>query len=108
MSRPDAFATSVSAIARRSAEPAAKPDRKPRLRRQGGLPGRRQPRPERRWAGDGLVRETFTMTHEEARAKARDYLDRYPRQAYMTRVEHWRRLSDGAIEFTMVRLPTAD
>lgn len=108
MSRPDAFTTSVSAIARRREAPSAPASTKPRLRRQGGLPGRGPSRAKRRWAGDGLVRETFTMSHDDARAKARDYLDRYPRQAYMTRVEHWRRLGDGAIEFTMVRLPTAD
>jgi hypothetical protein len=41
---------------------------------------------------DGYLRETFTLPREKARAKARDYLTRYP----------------GDIEFTMRRLPSAD
>ena len=57
---------------------------------------------------DGFVRESFTLTRENARAAARAYLDRFPKQAYMSEVEHWRELPDGAIEFTMRRLPTAD
>ena len=39
---------------------------------------------------------------------ARDWLDRFPRAAYLTEVESWRVLEDGRIEFTMRRLPTAD
>jgi hypothetical protein len=59
-------------------------------------------------AGDGFVRETFTQPREEARRTARAFLDRYPAAAYMSAVEHWRELPDGAIEFTMRRLKTAD
>ena len=57
---------------------------------------------------DGFVRETFTQPREEARRTARAFLDRYPAAAYMSAVEHWRELPDGAIEFTMRRLRTAD
>ena len=62
---------------------------------------RRQPR-------DGYLRETFTLPREKARAKARDYLARYPKAGYMSAVESWRELPDGEIEFTMRRLPSAD
>ncbi|MGJ4947598.1 hypothetical protein [Bradyrhizobium sp. HKCCYLS20291] len=62
----------------------------------------------RRQRGDGYVRDTFTLPREEARAKARDYLSRYPKAGYMSAVESWRELPDGAIEFTMRRLPSAD
>jgi hypothetical protein len=57
---------------------------------------------------DGFVRESFTLPRENARAAARAFLDRFPKQAYMSEVEHWRELPDGGIEFTMRRLPTAD
>ncbi len=56
----------------------------------------------------GWRRETFTLPREEARAAARDWFARFPKAAYMTEVESWRELSDGRIEFTMRRLPTAD
>jgi hypothetical protein len=35
-------------------------------------------------------------------------LEKYPQPAYMSEVEDWRELPDGAIEFTMRRLRTAD
>ena len=57
---------------------------------------------------DGYLRETFTLPRETARAKARDFLTRYPKAGYMSSVESWRELPDGAIEFTMRRLPSAD
>jgi hypothetical protein len=53
-------------------------------------------------------RETFTLSRPEARAKAREWFNQYPKAAYMTEVESWRELSDDRIEFTMRRLPTAD
>jgi hypothetical protein len=65
-------------------------------------------RRDRRLADDGYVRETFTQAREDARNTARAFLDRFPKQAYMTEVEWWRELPDGAIEFTMRRLRTAD
>ena len=62
----------------------------------------------RRRAGDGYLRETFTLPREKARAKARDFLARYPKAGYMSSVESWRELANGEIEFTMRRLPSAD
>ncbi|MBN9061150.1 MAG: hypothetical protein BGP06_03245 [Rhizobiales bacterium 65-9] len=53
-------------------------------------------------------RETFVLPREEARVAAREWFSRFPKAAYMTEVESWRELSDGRIEFTMRRLPTAD
>ena len=53
-------------------------------------------------------RETFTLPRPDARAKAREWFDLYPKAAYMTEIESWRELSDNQIEFTMRRLPTAD
>ncbi len=61
------------------------------------MAGRRKP-------DDGYLRETFTLPRD----KARDFLNRYPKAAYMSSVESWRELPDGDIEFTMRRLPTAD
>jgi len=65
------------------------------------MAGRRRP-------DDGYLRETFTLPREAARNKARDFLNRYPKAAYMSSVESWRELPDGAIEFTMRRLASAD
>jgi hypothetical protein len=62
----------------------------------------------RRQTSDAFRRETFALPRDAARAKAREFFDAYPKQAYMTEVESWRELSDGRIEFTMRRLPTAD
>lgn len=57
---------------------------------------------------DGWRRETFTLPRVEARSKAREWFDRYPKAAYLTEIEFWRELADGQIEFVMRRLPTAD
>jgi hypothetical protein len=54
------------------------------------------------------VRETFALPRQEARAKARAFLEKYPQAAYMSEVESWRELPNGEIEFTMRRLRTAD
>jgi hypothetical protein len=62
----------------------------------------------RRRPDDGYLRETFTLPREGARTKARDFLTRYPKAAYMSSVESWRELPGGNIEFTMRRLPSAD
>ncbi len=53
-------------------------------------------------------RETFRLPRLEARAKAREWFDRFPKAAYMTEIEFWRELPDNEIEFTIRRLPTAD
>ena len=57
---------------------------------------------------DGFLRETFTLPRDKARTRARDFLNRYPKAAYMSGVESWRELPGGDIEFTMRRLPSAD
>ena len=59
--------------------------------------GRRQPK-----ADDGYVRETFSQPR--ARQTARAFLDRWPAAADMSKVETWRELPGGEIEFTMKRL----
>jgi hypothetical protein len=64
------------------------------------MAGRSQP--------DGYVREKFSLPRNQARAQAKAFLQSYPKAAYMTEVEQWRELPDGAIEFTMRRLRTAD
>lgn len=53
-------------------------------------------------------RETFRLPRLEARAKAREWFERFPKAAYMTEIESWRELPDDEIEFIMRRLPTAD
>lgn len=55
-----------------------------------------------------FVRETYILTRDEARTKAREWFDSFPKQAYWTEVESWRQLPGDEIEFTMRRLPTAD
>jgi hypothetical protein len=57
---------------------------------------------------DAWRRESFTLPRAEARLKAREFFERYPKAAYLTEIEFWRELDDGRIEFTMRRLPTAD
>jgi hypothetical protein len=65
------------------------------------MAGRRKP-------DDGYLRETFTLPRDKARARAREFLNRYPNAAYMSAVESSRELPDGAIEFTMRRLASAE
>ena len=67
----------------------------------GRMAGRRKPE-------DGYLRETFTLPREAARSRARDFLTRYPKAAYLSGVESWRELPGGDIEFTLRRLPSAD
>lgn len=59
-------------------------------------------------AGGSWKRETYTLPRPAARAKAREWFDRYPKAAYMTEIEFWRETADGSIEFTIRRLPSAD
>jgi len=59
-------------------------------------------------AADFWRRESFCLPREEARVKAREWFDQYPKAAYMTEIEFWRELADGQIEFVMRRLPSAD
>jgi hypothetical protein len=53
-------------------------------------------------------RTTYTLPRDEARDKAREWFTKFPKAAYMTEIEFWRELSDGRIEFTIRRLPSAD
>lgn len=59
-------------------------------------------------ADDGYVRETLTLPREEARVRARLWLDRWPSAAYMSEVEWWQELPGDRIEFRMRRLKSAD
>ncbi|MDB5642960.1 MAG: uncharacterized protein JWN07_2277 [Hyphomicrobiales bacterium] len=63
---------------------------------------------DRRDTSSAWRRETFTLSREDAREKAKELFSAFPKQAYMTEIESWRELADGRIEFTMRRLPTAD
>ncbi|MBV8443803.1 MAG: hypothetical protein JO312_25150 [Hyphomicrobiales bacterium] len=66
-------------------------------------------RRDRRASAEGVWRrETFRLRRLEARAKAREWFERFPKAAYMTEIESWREVADGEIEFVMRRLPTAD
>jgi len=53
-------------------------------------------------------RETFRLPRLQAREKAREWFERFPKAAYMTEIESWREVADDEIEFVMRRLPTAD
>jgi hypothetical protein len=55
-----------------------------------------------------ILRETFSMPLHAAPLQARKIIDEHPAGRYMKIVETWRQLSDGQIEFTVRRLPTAD
>lgn len=59
-------------------------------------------------AAPGFVRETYRLSRLEARTKARDWFNRFPKAAYWTQVESWRVVDGDMIEFTMRRLPSAD
>ena len=59
-------------------------------------------------AEDTWRRETFCLPRDEARAKAREWFERFPKAAYMTEIESWREVADDRIEFVMRRLPSAD
>jgi hypothetical protein len=56
---------------------------------------------------DTWRRETYRLPRLQAREKAREWFDLYPKAAYMTEIEFWRVLDDGDIEFTIRRLPSA-
>ena len=57
---------------------------------------------------DGFLRETFVLPRTDARDKAREWFDRWPKQAYWTEIESWFERPNDVIEFTIRRLPTAD
>ena len=74
------------------------------LARRLGARSRARPRDDR----GSWRRETFTLPRQEARAKAHEWFDTFPKAAYMTEIEFWRETPDGQIEFTIRRLPSAD
>ena len=45
---------------------------------------------------------------QAARDKAREWFDRWPKQAYWTEIESWFERPGDVIEFTIRRLPAAD
>ena len=57
---------------------------------------------------DGFLRETFVLPRPAARDKAREWFDRWPKQAYWTEIESWFERPGDVIEFTIRRLPAAD
>lgn len=59
-------------------------------------------------SGGSFVRETFCLSRDEAREKAREWFVTFPKAAYWTEVESWRQLEGDRIEFTMRRLPSSD
>ncbi|WOJ90180.1 hypothetical protein RZS28_02425 [Methylocapsa polymorpha] len=63
---------------------------------------------EQAGSGGAWRRETYVLPRGEARDKAREWFTKFPKAAYMTEIEFWRELSDGRIEFTIRRLPSAD
>jgi hypothetical protein len=69
---------------------------------------RREGRPDPAGANGPWRRETFRLPRPEAREKAREWFERFPKAAYMTEIESWRELADDRIEFVMRRLPSAD
>lgn len=71
---------------------------KQRLAESRKMPGRR----------DGFVRETFMLPRPDARRKAREWFEQWPKQAYWTAIESWFERPDDVIEFTIRRLPVAD
>jgi hypothetical protein len=77
------------------------------IARRLGKRGRDQADPDAR-DGGAWRRETYVLPRGEARDKAREWFDKFPKAAYMTEIEFWRELSDGRIEFTIRRLPSAD
>lgn len=57
---------------------------------------------------DGFLRETFLLPRQAARDKAKEWFDRWPRQAYWTEIESWFERPGDLIQFTIRRLPAAD
>jgi hypothetical protein len=57
---------------------------------------------------DGFIRETFVLPRTDARLKAQEWFDRWPKQAYWTSIESWFERPNDVIEFTIRRLPAAD
>jgi len=63
---------------------------------------------ERKTERGAFRRETFALPRAQAREKAKELFQRFPKAAYQTEIESWRELPGDRIEFTMRRLPSAD
>jgi hypothetical protein len=63
---------------------------------------------ERKTAREAFRRDTFALPRAQAREKAKELFQRFPKAAYQTEIESWRELPGDRIEFTMRRLPSAD
>ncbi len=50
---------------------------------------------------DGFLRETFVLPRTDARDKAKEWFDRWPKQAYWTEIESWFERPGDVIEFTI-------
>jgi hypothetical protein len=61
-----------------------------------------------RLVADGYQRQTWRLPRDEARAKARQMLDHFPKAAYWTEIESWSEFPGDEIEFTMRWLESAD
>lgn len=72
------------------------------------LAGRLRDNGNRLRSDDGYKRERFSLPREKARQAAREFLAKYPKEAYMSEVETWREAPGDMIEFTMRRLATSD
>ena len=59
-------------------------------------------------SGDGFLRESYSLPRQAAREKAREWFERWPKQAYWTEIESWCERPGDVIDFTIRRLPTAD
>src|SRR5580698_6375411 len=57
----------------------------------GRVANRRSERSTMATAESAWRRETFCLPRDEARAKAREWFERFPKAAYMTEIESWRR-----------------
>ena len=57
---------------------------------------------------DGFLRETYVLSRTDARQKAKEWFNRWPKQAYWTEIESWFERPGDIIEFTIRRLPSAD
>ena len=52
--------------------------------------------------------ETFTLSLDAARCKAREIIDQPQRSGFTSIVENWRQLPDGQIEFAIRHFPAGD
>jgi hypothetical protein len=78
------------------------------MKRAHGADRSRELRDKSERIDDRLPHDNFRLSLQEARTKARQFLNEKPAGGYTAIIENWRQLSDGQIEFTIRRLPTVD